>query len=60
MMGSPKGEQKRRDDEGPQHVVTISRPIAVGKLLVTVERFAAFSEGSSVSARTLSVYFGPG
>jgi formylglycine-generating enzyme required for sulfatase activity len=37
-MGSPKREKDRWeffDDEGPQHVVTIGRSIAVGKLHVT-------------------------
>jgi formylglycine-generating enzyme required for sulfatase activity len=41
-MGSPESEQNRDDDEGPQHVVTISKPFAVGKLHVTVEQFDAF------------------
>jgi hypothetical protein len=34
-MGSPKNEKDRlSDDEGPQHVVTISKPFAVGKFHV--------------------------
>jgi formylglycine-generating enzyme required for sulfatase activity len=41
-MGSPKDEQGRYDDEGPQHVVTISRPFAAGKFHVTVDQYAAF------------------
>jgi formylglycine-generating enzyme required for sulfatase activity len=41
-MGSPAGEKDRFDNESPQHVVTIGRPFAVGKLHVTVERFDAF------------------
>jgi formylglycine-generating enzyme required for sulfatase activity len=41
-MGPPDDEKGRRSDEGPQHVVTIGRPFAVGKLHVTVEQFAAF------------------
>jgi formylglycine-generating enzyme required for sulfatase activity len=28
--------------EGPQHVVTISRPFAAGRLHVTVDQFKAF------------------
>ena len=28
-MGSPASEQDRRDNEGPQHVVTIARPFAL-------------------------------
>ena len=30
-MGSPDTEQGRDDDEGPQHLVTIRGPFAVGK-----------------------------
>ena len=41
-MGSPENEKDRLIDEGPQHVVSISKPFAVGKLHVTVEQFAAF------------------
>jgi formylglycine-generating enzyme required for sulfatase activity len=42
MMGSPASEKDRYDDEGPQHIVTINKPFAVGKLHVTVEQFAEF------------------
>ena len=35
MMGSPASEVARLGDEGPQHEVTISRPLAVGKYAVT-------------------------
>ena len=41
-MGSPQSEKDRRNDEGPQHRVTIAKPFAVGKLLLTVDQFAAF------------------
>jgi formylglycine-generating enzyme required for sulfatase activity len=41
-MGSPAGEEGRSDNEGPQHVVTIGKPFAVGKLHVTVDQFGAF------------------
>jgi formylglycine-generating enzyme required for sulfatase activity len=41
-MGSPESEEGRRNDEGPQHTVTIGRPFAVGKFHVTVDQFAAF------------------
>jgi formylglycine-generating enzyme required for sulfatase activity len=41
-MGSPPSEKDRFDDEGPQHMVTIGKPFAVGKLHVTVDQFAAF------------------
>jgi formylglycine-generating enzyme required for sulfatase activity len=42
IMGSPKDEEDRLSDEGPQHAVTIARPFAVGKFHVTVDQFAAF------------------
>ncbi len=45
-MGSREGDAGLRPengrDERPQHVVTISRPFAVGRLHVTVDQFAAF------------------
>jgi formylglycine-generating enzyme required for sulfatase activity len=41
-MGSPESETGRFDNESPQHVVTISKPFAVGRLHVTVDQFAAF------------------
>ncbi len=41
-MGSPDSEEDRLDDESPQHVVTIARPLAVGRLHVTADQFAAF------------------
>ena len=41
-MGSPASETGRGDDEGPQHVVAIKRPFAVGKFEVTVGQFSAF------------------
>ncbi|MCC6775411.1 MAG: formylglycine-generating enzyme family protein [Hyphomicrobiales bacterium] len=41
-MGSPVSESGRNTWEGPQHVVTIARPFAVGKFEVTVDQFGAF------------------
>lgn len=41
-MGSPESEKGRNSWEGPQRVVTIARPFAVGKLEVTVDQLAAF------------------
>jgi formylglycine-generating enzyme required for sulfatase activity len=41
-MGSPASEKDRESNEGPQHLVTIGQPFAVGKLHVTVDQFAAF------------------
>jgi formylglycine-generating enzyme required for sulfatase activity len=51
-MGSPAGEGGRYDDEGPQHVVTISKPFAVGKMHVTVDQFAAFIRETAYAAGT--------
>ena len=41
LMGSPPDEEGREDDEGPQHVVTIVRPFAVGVYEVTVSEWDA-------------------
>ena len=41
-MGSPASESGRNTWEGPQHVVAIARPFAMGKLEVTVDQLAAF------------------
>jgi formylglycine-generating enzyme required for sulfatase activity len=41
MMGSPWGEDGRRDNEGPQHKVTIAKPFAVGKYEVTFAEWDA-------------------
>ena len=41
MMGSPGDEAVRSADEGPQHRVTIPRPIAVGKYEVTFAEWDA-------------------
>jgi len=41
MMGSPKDEEGRNDDEGPQHEVAIPQPFAVGKFEVTWDEWEA-------------------
>ena len=41
MMGSPASEERRDENEGPQHQVTISRPFAVGKYEVTFSEWDA-------------------
>jgi formylglycine-generating enzyme required for sulfatase activity len=51
-MGSPETEKDRSKDEGPQHVVAIGKPFAVGKLHVTVDQFAAFVTESRYQAST--------
>jgi formylglycine-generating enzyme required for sulfatase activity len=51
-MGSPENEEGRERGEGPQHVVTIGKPFAVGKLHVTVDQFAAFVRETGYEAST--------
>jgi formylglycine-generating enzyme required for sulfatase activity len=41
MMGSPESEVGRKEDEGPQHRVTIAKPFAVGKFEVTFAEWDA-------------------
>ena len=41
MMGSAPDEPGRGETEGPQHLVTISRPFAVGKYEVTFDEWSA-------------------
>jgi len=42
MMGSSEDEPGRRDNEGPQHLVTITKPFALGRYPVTFDEFAFF------------------
>ena len=44
VLGSPKSESSRADDEGPQTQITFARPFAVSKFEVTVEQFTAFMD----------------
>ena len=41
MMGSPSTAAERRDNEGPQHRVTIAKPFAVGRFAVTFDEWDA-------------------
>lgn len=47
MMGSPKTEKGRFDDEGPQRKVTIARQFAIGKTQVTRGQFARFVKATN-------------
>ena len=49
-MGSPASEEGRSEIEGPQHQVTISYPVAVGKYEVTREQFEEFVEATGHDA----------
>ena len=42
LMGSSGDEAERSKDEGPRHVVSFSRPFAVGRYEVTRDEFMAF------------------
>ena len=49
LMGSPEDEEERKGDEGPQHCVTIPRPFAMGKYVVTFDEFDHFVARSRYS-----------
>jgi formylglycine-generating enzyme required for sulfatase activity len=51
VMGSPRSEQPRHDNEGPQHEVTIPRMFAVGKYEVTLAEFRRFSRATGYRSR---------
>jgi formylglycine-generating enzyme required for sulfatase activity len=57
MMGSPGGEKGRNENEGPQHVVTIGKAFAVGKLHVTIDQFAAFVRETGHAASSKCVTY---
>jgi formylglycine-generating enzyme required for sulfatase activity len=44
LMGSPGGEAGRKDNEGPQHEVEITRPFYMGACTVTKGQYAAFAK----------------
>jgi formylglycine-generating enzyme required for sulfatase activity len=46
LMGSPEGELGRRDDEGPQHEVTITRGYWMGETPVTQAQWRAVEKGT--------------
>jgi formylglycine-generating enzyme required for sulfatase activity len=45
-MGSPQSEPGRKDDESPQHTVTIARHFAVRRVQITVDEFSAFAKAT--------------
>jgi len=59
-MGASAEEKDRRGDEGPQHVVTIAKPLAVGKYHVTRDQFAAFVSEVGYQASTTCFKWGGG
>ena len=50
IMGTPAGENGRKENEGPQHRVQIASTFAVGKYGVTRDEFAAFIADSGYHA----------
>jgi formylglycine-generating enzyme required for sulfatase activity len=46
LMGSPESENDRKENEGPQHRVTLSRGFALGLHEVTVEQFRLFVQSA--------------
>jgi formylglycine-generating enzyme required for sulfatase activity len=59
-MGSPVGEKDRSGSEGPQHVVTISKPLAIGRLHVTRDQFAMFANETGYAAHSECSWSNPG
>ena len=54
-MGSPTSEVGRGDDEGPEHMVTIAEPFAVGKFEVTRGEFGQFVSATGHSTELCEV-----
>ena len=46
LVGSPKSEAGRGDDEGPQHRVRIHKPFALGRYAATVGEFKRFVQAA--------------
>ena len=57
LMGSPKEEEERFDDEGPQHRVRIGYRFATGRYAVTFNEHDRFCEGDE-SARSRATWAG--
>jgi formylglycine-generating enzyme required for sulfatase activity len=49
-MGSPRGEDDRKNNEGPQHEITLSRGFAIARAEITVAQFRAFVEATGYVA----------
>lgn len=61
MMGSPSSEEGRRDNEGPQHRVTIEEPFAVGIYEVTFAEWdACLADGGCGGYRPVGFGRAPG
>jgi sulfatase modifying factor 1 len=51
LMGSPKEEQGRQDNEGPQHEVEITKAFYMGVYPVTRGQFAAFAKDAGYTTK---------
>lgn len=61
IMGSPKDEREHRDNEAPQHEVTIPKPLAVGKFTVTFAEWdACVADGGCGGHRPWDLGWGHG
>jgi formylglycine-generating enzyme required for sulfatase activity len=61
MMGSPASEPGRDIDEGPQHNVTIAKPLAVGRFAVTFDEWdACVADGGCDGYRPQDLGWGRG
>jgi formylglycine-generating enzyme required for sulfatase activity len=46
LMGSPDDEPGRGDDEGPQHMVIITKPFALARFAVTFQEYDAYCDAT--------------
>lgn len=58
MMGSPANEKGRSRDEGPQRLVTLREPIALGRFPVTVREFRTFVEATGYQVKGCTSFLG--
>ena len=60
IMGSPNDEEGREENEGPQHLVTIKQPLAVGLYEVTFDEWDACVNGGGCEEYRPSDWAGRG
>ena len=56
MMGSPRSEPNRENNEGPAHTVKIAHPFAVGRHVVTHGQFATFVKNMNYKIEGATVW----
>ena len=49
VMGTPQDEVGREPDEGPMHIVTFSKPIAISRFQITAGEFDAYIKETGVT-----------